>query len=1018
MRPITLEMSAFGPFSGTEIIEFELLGEKPLFLINGPTGSGKTTILDGICFALYGSTTGNERDAEQMRCDHAAADLITRVSLNFELNGQHYRISREPRQIRPKAKGEGLTTHSANAELLQLDGSGKTTVLVPRKVNEATHAVEDLMGLNVEQFRQVMVLPQGEFRNLLMADSRQREKIFSDLFQTQVYRRMEEVLKQRSAQIRKSREACIQQQLGMLQTVEMDNEAQLREALEEQQPLLEAAAQAKAEAQQAKEQANVCYQEAQRTEQRYQDLEKVCKQLAELKIHEQEMVTDREIVKHARLAGRMALEFNRKTEALKRRQHSQAAKPELKHQLETAQTGLAMANRIQNEVQAEAVKLEPLRQQENQLRSYRPRVALLEARRNELEQARQEAARQQQAYDEGRLAYDEAEKKYQAIVTELALRSARLKDLAPQQIVVRQLQAERKTLQELENLQAQIQSSQNEMRGKQGEIENAEQAVVQAKQGVTRVEQRWHAGQAAILAQQLETGAACPVCGSTAHPFPAVSEQAIPDEAARKATAATHHAAQVDLSDLQAALAGLEATYKHLQRSVKNHKAVLSPQAAPTLQQCEVSLVEAEQLQQDLLEVQSREQQLRQDLQSWDKERQRARELLDACNSTRARLQSSLSAAQANYEQAENELPADFRSGKRLEAAMDEVVAQINDLEVRLAHAIQGVNDGLLAESRAGTALEQLNTEIKKNDTDAYVAKRCWQEALDNSLFDDEAAYLTAILSELQLQSLDIRLDKYDADVSGARGAEKALLQTLAGHPRPEMAALKDSLDSTRGAFEQTERAYQAYDRRLSALSDARKKLKQAQQIAIDIDAQYAVVGTLSDAASGKTGQRVSLQRFVLSVLLDDVLVEASQRLKIMSKGRYALYRQREKGKGGGASGLELMVEDAYTGKQRPVATLSGGESFMAALALALGLSDVVQAYAGGIHLDTLFIDEGFGSLDPESLDLAVTTLIDLQATGRMVGVISHVPELKEQIDVRLDVIADKGGSRTRIVAG
>ena len=170
--------------------------------------------------------------------------------------------------------------------------------------------------------------------------------------------------------------------------------------------------------------------------------------------------------------------------------------------------------------------------------------------------------------------------------------------------------------------------------------------------------------------------------------------------------------------------------------------------------------------------------------------------------------------------------------------------------------------------------------------------------------------------------------------------------------------------------------------------------------------------------ANGQTGDKVSLQRFVLSVLLDDVLLEASQRLNIMSKGRYQLLRKEDRSKGNKASGLDLEVEDAYTGKVRPVATLSGGESFMAALAMALGLSDVVQAYAGGIRLDTLFIDEGFGSLDPESLDLAVRTLIDLQASGRMVGVISHVPDLKEQMSQRLDVIAGREGSRVQLVTG
>ena len=178
-------------------------------------------------------------------------------------------------------------------------------------------------------------------------------------------------------------------------------------------------------------------------------------------------------------------------------------------------------------------------------------------------------------------------------------------------------------------------------------------------------------------------------------------------------------------------------------------------------------------------------------------------------------------------------------------------------------------------------------------------------------------------------------------------------------------------------------------------------------------------VSTLSDVANGQAGNKISFQRFVLSVLLDDVLIQASQRLNIMSSGRYQLVRKEDRAKGNKASGLELEVEDSYTGKTRSVATLSGGESFMAALSLALGLSDVVQSYAGGIKLDTLFIDEGFGSLDTESLDLAIKTLIDLQASGRTIGIISHVTELKEQMTLRLDVdaVSSHGGSSVRTVA-
>jgi len=202
----------------------------------------------------------------------------------------------------------------------------------------------------------------------------------------------------------------------------------------------------------------------------------------------------------------------------------------------------------------------------------------------------------------------------------------------------------------------------------------------------------------------------------------------------------------------------------------------------------------------------------------------------------------------------------------------------------------------------------------------------------------------------------------------------------------------------------------------MTVLNNTQTQLQEADAQTRTLDEQYAVVGTLSDVANGQTGNKVSLQRFVLSVLLDDVLIEASQRLYAMSKGRYQLLRKGDRSKGNRASGLELEVEDAYTSKVRPVATLSGGESFMAALSMALGLSDVVQAYAGGIKLDTLFIDEGFGSLDQESLDLAVRTLVDLQSSGRMVGVISHVAEMREQIGARIDIQKTSSGSRCALV--
>ncbi|MGK0501191.1 MAG: exonuclease SbcC [Oceanicoccus sp.] len=233
---------------------------------------------------------------------------------------------------------------------------------------------------------------------------------------------------------------------------------------------------------------------------------------------------------------------------------------------------------------------------------------------------------------------------------------------------------------------------------------------------------------------------------------------------------------------------------------------------------------------------------------------------------------------------------------------------------------------------------------------------------------------------------------------------------------KPDLDVIEGSLLAINAIYVQADAVWRKIEERNNQLKAVEKKLEQAHKKNAALEAKYKIIGTLSDVANGQTGNKISLQRFVLSVLLDDVLIQASQRLIQMSKGRYRLVRKEDRAKGNKASGLELEVDDGYSGKTRSVATLSGGESFLAALSLALGLSDVVQSYAGGIKLDTLFIDEGFGSLDPESLDLAVRTLIDLQASGRMIGIISHVSELKEQMALRVDVISDRAGSRIATV--
>ncbi len=299
-----------------------------------------------------------------------------------------------------------------------------------------------------------------------------------------------------------------------------------------------------------------------------------------------------------------------------------------------------------------------------------------------------------------------------------------------------------------------------------------------------------------------------------------------------------------------------------------------------------------------------------------------------------------------------------------------------------------------------------------QSEADHVAAQDAWRQALADSSFADEQAFQQARLTEPQQQALRDQVSSYHDQVNTLQGRLQQQQELLADKKRPDLAQLDQDYSAEKQQYADAEQGWRKLASRQEALQSVNEKLQKEYQTYAELQQQYAIYGTLSDVASGRHHHKISLQRFVLSVLLDDVLLQASQRLSVMSGGRYQLFRRDTRSKGKAASGLELDVEDAYTGKTRPVATLSGGESFMAALSLALGLSDVVQAYAGGIRLDMLFIDEGFGSLDQESLDLAIRTLIDLQASGRMIGIISHVAELKEQMALRIDVSSTRNGSR------
>ncbi|MBT2771542.1 SMC family ATPase [Halomonas sp. ISL-60] len=1016
MTPLVLTMQAFGPFAGSETIDFTALGRSPLFLINGPTGAGKSSILDALCFALYGQTTGNERDPTQMRCDQANATLLTEVTLDFRLRGVDYRVRRVPQQERPKARGEGTTTHNAEAQLWRLNTEGEQeTCLVARKVNDATAELQTLIGLDANQFRQVMVLPQGKFRELLIADSKDREKIFSQLFQTQIFQRIEERLRTQANQIERAVNDHRQHISGILAGGELESEAALAQEQEALTPQVEQARLRFDTAQQQRRQAEQQRDEAQALQRQFAARES----LATDKARHLEQQAHIESIKGRLAQSARAQALRPQSTALAQAQQALAAA-----QAEQRQAQAGLTSQRTNAEQAQQA-LEVARQRQAELPALRNRYRQLGEfihkgqQLSEL-QARFQTAQAAWQQADAALKRDEAQLESirhqgEAIGVNLERLQLEFQQLASAPAELSRHASLLKQRQELDALTRQGRELTVQQQQATDALSHQQSEAAQAQRHATEQEMRWHQGQAALLALSLEVDAPCPVCGSRDHPAPAAQNAAIVTQA------------QVDT-----ARAALEKS-RQAQQAAERHHHQLAQQISHNAEQIQrLSQHLGEWANQALMELHNACEELRRQAQrreSVEGEISQQTAARDALRREWGALDKQLKAQRPEVEKSKEEalrlesqrdqlsqsLPEEARDPEAMRRTLAELERQIAQLEKAWESAQQALSIAQTQLARAEEQLRGASERVEHRQQEQAQAQTEWLAALQASPFEDDAAFQMAQLNDTQQQELAHQVEAYQQRLAELEGALQSYQTQLADKTPPDLAALTQVTEAAQAEENTQLEAWRTLDGRLTTLKGIHQKLAAAHAAQAELEAQYQLWGTLSEVANGRTGHRISLQRFVLGVLLDDVLIQASERLVRMSRGRYQLVRREDPSKGNKASGLELDVADTYTGKNRSVATLSGGESFMAALSLALGLSDVVQAYAGGIQLDTLFIDEGFGSLDQDALDQAIAMLSELQMGGRMIGVISHVSELKEQMPVRIDVRASRQGSTVEV---
>lgn len=1004
MRPLRLRLSAFCAYGGEQLLDFDrALNGHRLFLIHGPTGAGKTSILDGLCYALFGQSSGQERGPGHLRSQHADAGRRTEAELDFALGLTRYRIIRRAEWLRPAKRGGGTVREEGSVELWRLDAEGKPS-LVAEGERDVAPAVEALLGYRAAEFRQVVLLPQGRFRELLTANPRDRQEILSRLFRTALYKRIERELQERAknaAEVLKRAETRRETLLGQAGAATPEEAQAARDALAAQ--LGDATARRTAAAQ-AAQAARLTLEAARRDAARLQEAEQAAAALAALLAEAPAAEARRARLEAARRADRLRGEHAAFLAAREAAARASTALAEARRAETEAAEALAAANAALADAPAQAAAQAAAREEAARLTALLARA----------EEAAAAAAALEEAIHAARGAEDRrAQAEAEALAAGAALQQAE-EALAAQEAIAAQRERHALALEAatrrardaaaLTKVTAQVAKLRTELEAAEQAGRAAAEHLARAEAAQLAAEQALAADQAARLAATLVSGEPCPVCGATHHPDPAQPRDGpLPDPAP---LAAATEAARRGLAEareayvrLRESLRGAEAEHARLEAEL----AAAGP--VPDIQALTKARDVAEAAARALPELTRRR----------DAARRRATETTSALEAAQRAAREAATAEAARREALESlraALPEGLAAPAALRAEAREHATRAAALEAALSRdqAAAARSEATLAARRqqsvAAMAAEEAARAQEQHLAQALAA------ACAAAGFAELDAFAAALMEAPVLEALARQVAAEAEALAAARARAEAAARAAAGTAAPDLPALEAVAEtaaaSEREATEQAgalARALADRDKLLADIAAAARARDAAEEA-------WRIREELAQLASGKGNrQRIDLEGFVLRSLLDEALAAANRRLRSMLHGRYTVRRVEEPERRNAAIGLDIEVLDEWTGQLRPAGTLSGGEGFCAALALALGLSDTVQAHAGARRIDALFVDEGFGTLDAEALEMAMEVLSELQAGDRLVGVISHVPELRTRIPARLEVVPGPRGS-------
>ncbi|CAL9363110.1 hypothetical protein SUDANB58_00697 [Streptomyces sp. enrichment culture] len=992
MRLHRLDITAFGPFGGAQRVDFDALSAAGLFLLHGPTGAGKTSVLDAVCYALYGSVPGARHSGQgtTLRSDHAAPATRTSVTLELTVAGRRLEITRQPPWERPKKRGAGTTVDKAQTWLREYDAKAGAWKDLSRSHQEIGEEITGLLGMSREQFCQVVLLPQGDFARFLRADAEARGKLLGRLFDTRRFADVEKRLAERrratEAQVRDGDAALLadahrmQQAAGGslrlpeltpgepgLAAAVLTAAAVARSTAREQLAIARLRLAAAESAQTAAERDLADVRERARLQRRFAEARQRAERLAERAGAHREA---QERMERARKAEAVApaLELRDAADA----EHRRAAAAEARARAalpdafaEAGAAGLAAAARRAAE---ELGGLESARRAER-------RLAELDAERADLD--RQERADEDALHEaESWLAdWEAARTGLQARIDAAREAATRAEQLAVQREPARQRLA---AARQRDRLTAETDDARRRA------LASAEHAAEARTRWLDLKEQRLN-GIAAELAATLADGEPCAVCGATEHPAPA-----------RKV------AGHVDREAEERALAAFQRAEERRAEDERRLAAVREALAAATAEAGEAPTGRLAEQAEELERAYAQARAVACGLHAAQEELRRAETEREERIAAQQQAAVRAAARVGRRERLEREKASLEEELAQARGSADSVAARAAQLERRAA-ALTGAAD-------AARAAEDAAQRLK--DADARLADAAYRAG-----FDTPRAAADALLDDTAHRALRRRLDEWQTEEAAVRAIlAEADTAAAAAHPPADLAAAERAAADAARRVRDAASARDAAARRCAELDRLSARAAASARRLAPLREEYDRVARLATLAAGTSAEnehRMRLESYVLAARLEQVAAAATARLQRMSSGRYTLVHSDGR-TGRGRSGLGLHVVDAWTGRERDTATLSGGETFFASLALALGLADVVTDEAGGVRLDTLFIDEGFGSLDDQTLDEVLDVLDSLRERDRSVGIVSHVPDLRRRVHAQLEVVKGRSGSVLR----